>query len=163
MQKKRKRAGDIDSTTGKRKSCISVNENDPASLVNGADIIGVESSMPMVSNHAIVHPQKGFVNIPKSTIGTDSCNKVESEGEKSSNYVVGRLGKRSRPFRWQRLKRRRQSNLDERGCLPEHFYCNETSLNQQVKVIFCFHEILLRVISNLFSQLVLLVFELFLY
>ncbi|KAI9101444.1 hypothetical protein K1719_023926 [Acacia pycnantha] len=39
MQKKRKRTGDIDSTTGKRKCCISVNKNDPAihlelSLVN---------------------------------------------------------------------------------------------------------------------------------
>ncbi|XP_028755559.1 telomerase reverse transcriptase [Neltuma alba] len=142
MRKKRKRTGDVSLATGKRKCCISVNDNDPASPVSGPDINGVKSSIPLVRNHGTRHPQTSFANIPKSTIGAETCrHKAELEGEKSSNYVADRLGKRSRPFSWHRLRRWRQSNLDENGVhiegnmslskgdyLPGGFHCNETSL-----------------------------------
>ncbi|XP_054813299.1 telomerase reverse transcriptase [Prosopis cineraria] len=144
----KKKTGDIDSTTGKRKCCTSVNDNDPASLVSGLDIISVKSSMPLIRNHGTRHMQTSFASVPKSTIGTESCkHKAESEGGKSSNYVAGRLGKRSRPFRWHRIRRQRQSNFSEDGvhtqgnmfpteedCLPGGLHCNETSLGNQEKM-----------------------------
>ncbi|KAK4256365.1 hypothetical protein QN277_009241 [Acacia crassicarpa] len=150
MQKKRKRTGDIDSIAGKRKCCISVDKNDPAIHVSGVDIIGTKSSMPVVRNHGTRHSLTSLANIPKSTVGTESCkHKAESEGEKSSNYVSGKLGKRSRPFSWHRLRRWRQSNLDESGvhkqgnmapskedCLPGGFHCNETSLGHKQKMLW---------------------------
>lgn len=176
-QKKRERTGNIESTVGKRKCCISLSINGPTGIASGLDFTGVKSSMPLVRHDGSWHHHTSFAEVSSSTTETGTAShKAESEGEKSlnTNYVTARLGKRSRPFSWQRRQKQRQSSSDENSlniqystfptnidCVPGSFHCSETSLGHHEKVIYCFLEILLKATCKFLSRIFWKVLELF--
>lgn len=66
--------------------------------------------------------------VPKSTRTGTVTRKLESEGEQGLNCITPRLGKRSRPFKWQRrsYKKQKQSSPEENSL---NTHCNVLPTN----------------------------------
>lgn len=113
--------------------------------------------MQLIRHHGTRNYDVSVSEVPKSTRTGTVLRKLESEGKQGSNCITPRLGKRSRPFKWQRrsCKMQKQLNLEENSLnthcnvLPTNTdsmhagsQSNTTGLSYHAKVINCFYELL---------------------
>lgn len=113
--------------------------------------------MQLIRHHGTRNYDVSVSEVPKSTRTGTVLRKLESEGKQGSNCITPRLGKRSRPFKWQRrsYKKQKQSSPEENSLnthcnvLPTNKDCmratslpNTTSLSYHAKVINCFSFVL---------------------
>ncbi|KAK8469216.1 hypothetical protein PHAVU_005G021500 [Phaseolus vulgaris] len=152
-EQKRKRADADDLPVEKRKCDISCSINDPLGFSSNLGITD-KSSMQLIRHHGSRNYDVSVSEVPKSTRTETVIRKLESEGKQGSNCVTPRLGKRCRPFRWQRrrCKMQNQSTLEGNSLnihcniLPTGSDClrppSTSSLSYHAKVINCFDQLL---------------------
>ncbi|XP_061352944.1 telomerase reverse transcriptase [Gastrolobium bilobum] len=119
---KRKRA-DVDDLTVENQKChISSSTNGPVGFASDLDL-SVESSMQLIRHHGSRKHDVSVSEVPKSTRNGRVIRKSESEGKQGLNCITPRLGKRSRPFSWQRrrCKKQKQLTFEENGL---NTHCN---------------------------------------
>ncbi|KAE9600832.1 putative RNA-directed DNA polymerase [Lupinus albus] len=141
---KRKRDGADDLTTERQKCHISYCTNDPGDFVSSLGLTGKKSSLQLISHHGRSNYDISVSEVPKSTRTDAVVQKSESEGKQDSVCFTPRLGKRSRPFRWQRQRfKKRQLNFEENSLnilpintdgLHGSFQCDNTSLSIHEKL-----------------------------
>ncbi|XP_068499017.1 telomerase reverse transcriptase isoform X2 [Phaseolus vulgaris] len=121
-EQKRKRADADDLPVEKRKCDISCSINDPLGFSSNLGITD-KSSMQLIRHHGSRNYDVSVSEVPKSTRTETVIRKLESEGKQGSNCVTPRLGKRCRPFRWQRrrCKMQNQSTLEGNSL---NIHCN---------------------------------------
>ncbi|XP_019465214.1 PREDICTED: telomerase reverse transcriptase isoform X2 [Lupinus angustifolius] len=141
---KRKRDGIDDLTTERQKYHISYSTNDPGSFVSSLGLTGEKSSLQLISHHGRRNYDSSVSEVPKSTKTDSVVQKSESEGKQGSVCFTPRLGKRSRPFRWQRQRcKKQQLNFEEKSLnmlpinkdgLHASFQCDNISLSIHEKL-----------------------------
>ncbi|CAJ1958847.1 unnamed protein product [Sphenostylis stenocarpa] len=109
-EQKRKRADADDLPVEKRKCHASYRTNDPLGF-SGSLGKTDKSSMQRIRHHGSRNSDVSVSESPTST----TTRKLESEGKQGSNCITPKLGKRSRPFSWQRhsCKMQKQLNFEE--------------------------------------------------
>jgi len=152
-EKKRKRADADDLPVEKRKCDISYSINDTLGFSSNLGVTN-KSSMQPIRHHGSRNCDVSVSEVPKSTRTETVIRKLESEGKQGSNCVTPRLGKRCRPFSWQRRRSKMQKQLTlEENSLDIHCNIlptgsdtlrppNTSSLSYHAKVIDCFDQIL---------------------
>ncbi|KAI4323398.1 hypothetical protein L6164_023010 [Bauhinia variegata] len=136
--KKRKSADNVESAVDKQRCIISIGGSGPTGSASNLDLTAVKSSMPLLGHNRSKHQHSNSSYVKSNT---------ELEGKQNSNYISTNLGKRSRPFRWQRQRKWRQLSYEEnnvnihynvlptnKDCLPGSFQCNKNYLSYHEKM-----------------------------
>ncbi|KAG2372480.1 Telomerase reverse transcriptase [Vigna angularis] len=113
-EQKRKRTDVDDPPVEKRKCHISCIINGPLGFSSNLGMTD-KSSMQLIRHHGSRNYDVSVSEVPKFIRTETVIRKSESEGNQGSNCITPRLGKRSRPFRWQRrrCKLLKQLTLEE--------------------------------------------------
>jgi len=100
-----------------------------------------KSSTQLIRHHGSRNYDVSVSEVPKLIRTETVIRKSESEGNQGSNCIKPKLGKRSRPFSWQRrrCKMQKQLTLEENNL---NIQPDTSSLSYHAKVINCFDEIL---------------------
>nr|KYP48843.1 Telomerase reverse transcriptase [Cajanus cajan] len=144
---KRKRADADDLTVEKLKCHISHSTNGSLGFSSNVGLTD-KSSMQLTRHHGSRNYDVSVFEVPKSTRTGTVTSKLESEVKQGLNCITPRLGKRSRPFSWQRRSSKLQKHLTfeenslnthcnipatDTDCLHASFQPNTTSLSYQKK------------------------------
>ncbi|XP_022636927.1 telomerase reverse transcriptase isoform X5 [Vigna radiata var. radiata] len=113
-EQKRKRTDADDLPVEKRKCHISGIINGPLGFSSNLGMTD-KSSMQLIRHHRSRNYDVSVSEVPKLIRTETVIRKSESEGNQGSNCITPRLGKRSRPFSWQRrrCKMLKQLTLEE--------------------------------------------------
>ncbi|XP_020233652.1 telomerase reverse transcriptase [Cajanus cajan] len=147
---KRKRADADDLTVEKLKCHISHSTNGSLGFSSNVGLTD-KSSMQLTRHHGSRNYDVSVFEVPKSTRTGTVTSKLESEVKQGLNCITPRLGKRSRPFSWQRRSSKLQKHLTfeenslnthcnipatDTDCLHASFQPNTTSLSYQKKMLW---------------------------
>ncbi|RZB66562.1 Telomerase reverse transcriptase isoform G [Glycine soja] len=126
-EQKRERADADDLPVKKQKCYSSYSTTCPGGFSINLDFTS-ESSMQVIRHHGTRDYDASVSEVPKSTRTGTVTRKLESEGEQGLNCITPRLGKRSRPFKWQRrsYKKQKQSSPEENSL---NTHCNVLPTN----------------------------------
>lgn len=148
-EQKRKRTDADDLPVEKRKCHISGIINGPLGFSSNLGMTD-KSSMQLIRHHRSRNYDVSVSEVPKLIRTETVIRKSESEGNQGSNCITPRLGKRSRPFSWQRrrCKMLKQLTLEENSL---NIQPNTSSLSYHAEVINCFDEIFYKATYKHFS------------
>ncbi|KAK7323478.1 hypothetical protein VNO77_26952 [Canavalia gladiata] len=119
---KRKRAEVDDLTVEKQKCHISCSTNSSLGFSSSLGLTCM-SSMQLISKHGRRNYDVSAFELQKSTRTETGIRKWELEGKQGLNCITPKLGKRSRPYSWQRRSCKKQKHLTfEENSLNTH--CN---------------------------------------
>ncbi|KAL1346310.1 hypothetical protein HN51_019996 [Arachis hypogaea] len=141
-KRKRSESDDVGNLTCKQqKSHISYSTDGLSGLASSLGLTSVESSTLMINHHESIN-DNNVSDVPRPKRTATVITKSESEGKQGLGSCTPRLGKRSRAFRWQRhrSKKQKQSTTDENSllinrnmhttnndCARASFQCDNTS------------------------------------
>ncbi|KAL2616729.1 hypothetical protein AAZX31_08G154700 [Glycine max] len=127
-EQKRKRVDADDLPVKKQKCHNSYSTIGPLGFSINCDLTS-KYSMQLIRHHGTRNYDVSVSEVPKSTRTGTVLRKLESEGKQGSNCITPRLGKRSRPFKWQRrsCKMQKQLNLEENSL---NTHCNVLPTNK---------------------------------
>ncbi|RYQ95799.1 hypothetical protein Ahy_B08g091158 isoform B [Arachis hypogaea] len=124
-----------------QKSHISYSTDGLSGLASSLGLTSVDSSTLMINHHESIN-DNNVSDVPRPKRTATVITKSESEGKQGLGSCTPRLGKRSRAFRWQRhrSKKQKQSMTDENSllinrnmhttnndCAHASFQCDNTS------------------------------------
>ncbi|QCD95571.1 telomerase reverse transcriptase [Vigna unguiculata] len=132
-EEKRKRADADDLPVEKRKCHISCSTNGPLGFSSNPGMTD-KSSMQLIRHHGSRNYDVSVSEVPKLIRTETVIRKSESEGNQGSNCITPKLGKRSRPYSWQRrrCKMQKQLTLEENNI---NIQPDTSSLSYHAKVI----------------------------
>ncbi|MED6208226.1 hypothetical protein PIB30_043141 [Stylosanthes scabra] len=152
-KRKRSESADVGNLTFKKpKLHISYSTHCLSGLASSVGLTSVKPSTLMINHHESIN-DSNLSYVPRSNNSSTIMRKSESEGKEVLGSCTPGLGKRSRAFRWQRHRSKKQKQLmiDENSLLLNRnmqttnndsshasFQCENTSTSFHEKVIIVF-------------------------